>query len=64
MILDYSEEEKLLVDMKYYIKGMLDEFPHKVKTTTKAPWNEKLFKVDNAKKKLDDERKALSPASQ
>eukprot|EP00957_Ditylum_brightwellii_P176676 13456984-Ditylum_brightwellii.AAC.1 len=40
MILDYSGEEKLLVNKKYYIKCMLDEFPHKVKTTTKAPWNE------------------------
>eukprot|EP00957_Ditylum_brightwellii_P108261 8259306-Ditylum_brightwellii.AAC.1 len=59
MILGYSEEEKLQVNMKYYIKDMLNEFSHNVKTTTKAPWNEKIFKVDNTKKKLDDECKAL-----
>eukprot|EP00957_Ditylum_brightwellii_P172076 13100543-Ditylum_brightwellii.AAC.1 len=29
-----------MVDMKYYIKGMLKEFPEKVKATTKGTIND------------------------
>ena len=31
MILDYSVPGKLILDMKYYVKAMLDEFPYEVK---------------------------------
>ena len=31
MILDYSEKGKLKVDMIYYIKKMIEEFPYEIK---------------------------------
>jgi Reverse transcriptase (RNA-dependent DNA polymerase) len=45
MILDYSNKGELQLDMKSYIKKMLDEFPEQV-TGSKSPWNENLFKED------------------
>ena len=42
--------------MKYYIQEMLDEFPYQIKCTYTAPWNEKLFKVDESSKKLNEEK--------
>mmetsp|Transcript_34996 Transcript_34996/g.52860 ORF Transcript_34996/g.52860 Transcript_34996/m.52860 type:complete len:213 (+) Transcript_34996:3-641(+) len=38
---------------------MEEEFPYPVKRTKVAPWNDKLFKVDDLSKKLDDEKKAI-----
>ena len=34
-------------------------FPYEVKTTTIAPWNESLFKVDKRSKRLDEERRGV-----
>jgi len=59
MILDYSKPHALQIDMKYYIKAMEEEFPYPVKRTKVAPWNDKLFKVDNSLKKLDDEKRMM-----
>ena len=47
-----------MIDMKYYILKMLEEFPYKVKTN-KVPWNDKLFKVDTNKAKLDSVKKEI-----
>ena len=57
MNLDYSEKNKLKIDMQYYIKNMIEEFPNEIKTQ-KVPWNDKLFKVNESVKKLDETRKA------
>ena len=52
MTLDYSEKQKLKVDMRDYINGILEEFPYDIKAQQKAPWNKKLLKVnDNDKRK-------------
>jgi len=57
MILDYSQEGALKVNMKYYIDAMIKEFPHEIKANTTTPWTERLLKVDKNSKKLDEERK-------
>ena len=59
MILDYSEKGKLKVEMKYYIENMIKDFPYELKSKTKTPWNDKLFKVNNTTKKLDEKRKSI-----
>ena len=57
MILDFTKDGCLIIDMKYYIKKMLEDFLYKVKTN-KMPWNDKLFKEEQ-KKKLDNDRKEI-----
>ena len=59
MILDYSEKGKLKVGMKYYIESMIKDFPFELESKSKTPWNDKLFKVNNATKKLEEERKSI-----
>jgi hypothetical protein len=59
MVLDFSDTGKLRVDMRYYVKDMLDKFPFPIKGRSDTPWGEKLFKVDETSKKLDDERRAI-----
>ena len=58
MSLDYSEKNKLKIDMKDYIDSMIEEFSHEIKIQTVTPWSDKLFKVNNSVKKLDETRKA------
>ena len=43
--------------MKYYIKSMIEDFPHRIGTTS-IPWTDKLFKVNDNSKLLDEERKS------
>jgi hypothetical protein len=31
MIMDFTQEGALKIDIKYYIKGMLEEFPYEIK---------------------------------
>ena len=51
MILDYTEPGKVKIDMRYYMKKMLTEFPVKLKTTetSMTPANENLFRIDKSK---------------
>jgi hypothetical protein len=58
MILDYSSKGELKVDMKYYVEGMIEEFPGEI-APAKTPWTEKLFKVDEKSPKIDDDRKGV-----
>ena len=44
MILDYSEKGALKVDMRYYINGMIEDFPYNLHARKIAPWNDKLLK--------------------
>eukprot|EP00957_Ditylum_brightwellii_P152089 11580058-Ditylum_brightwellii.AAC.1 len=53
MILAYSKPGALRVDMRHYIKGMMEEFPDLVKATKVRTWDEHSFKADNSKPKLD-----------
>ena len=50
MLLDYSEPGKVKIDMKDYVKDMLEEFPVKLKGLVTSVANEKLFDVDKGKK--------------
>ena len=59
MIMDFSEEGILKLDMKYYIQSMLDEFPVQLKPIMTTPWTDKFFKVNKKSKKLDAERRAI-----
>ena len=54
MILDYSEDGKLKVDMKYYIEDMLNQFPEEIKSTKSVPWSDKLFNVTTTSPALNN----------
>jgi hypothetical protein len=45
--------------MTYYIKQMVKDFPFELKSITTNPWTEKLFKVNNESKNLEDERRTI-----
>ena len=57
MVLDYSIPGKVKIDMRDYVKGMIEEYPEALpdKKIT-CPWNENLFKVSDESKKLSKER--------
>jgi hypothetical protein len=59
MILDFTHGGALKMDMKYYIQGMLDEFPFEVKQSQTTPWTEKLYKVQEDAKKIDEEWRSI-----
>jgi hypothetical protein len=44
MILDFTDNGAMKVDMVYYIKGMFEEFPYPIGPTKATPWTEKLLK--------------------
>jgi hypothetical protein len=56
MTINYEEPGKVVIDMSDYIKGMIEEFPEKL-GTTKCPWNENLFKVNDSDKPLSRDKK-------
>ena len=53
MILEYSNKGKLVVDMKDYVKRMIDDFNYEIKKPAKSPAAEHLFKVNNKCEKLN-----------
>ena len=59
MIMDFTQDGALKIDMKYYIKGMLDDFPYEVKATKVAPWTENLLKVQEEVTKLEEQRRSV-----
>jgi hypothetical protein len=59
MIMDFTQEGALKIDMRYYIKGMIEEFPYEIKPRTTAPWTEKLLKVQEDSKKLDEKQRSI-----
>jgi hypothetical protein len=60
MILDYNTPGAMKVDMRYYINGMIQDFPYPIKAIkTAAPCTNKLMKVDVTSKHLDVEKKAI-----
>ena len=54
MILIFKDG-KVIIDMRYYIKRMLEEFPAELMGGVNCPWTEQLFKVDNDAKPLNSE---------
>jgi hypothetical protein len=59
MIMDFTKDGALIIDMKYYIEGMLEEFPYEVKLTKTTPWTKKLLKVQEDAKKLEEARRSI-----
>jgi hypothetical protein len=59
MILDFSTPGAMKLDMRYYITSMIGEFPYNIKAIMTTPWTEKLFKVNDESKKLEEERRAI-----
>jgi hypothetical protein len=60
MILDFADKGAMKVDMIYYIKGMLEDFPYQIGPTKATPWTEKLLKVnEDAPTKLEEERRSI-----
>jgi len=60
MILDYSVDGVLKVDMRYYyVDMMIKEFPYELKSKVTRPWTEKLLKIDKSAKSLNDEHKKI-----
>ena len=56
MILRYTKDGKVIVDMTRYVEKMVEDFPDKLKEGAKLPWTERLFKVDENSPILDEER--------
>jgi hypothetical protein len=54
MILDFTDDGALKIDMIYYIKGILEDFPA-IGTKKTTPWTEKLLKVQKDAPKLEEE---------
>jgi hypothetical protein len=59
MILDFTDDGALKIDMIYYLKGMLEDFPYAIGTKTTTPWTEKLLKVQKDAPKLKEERRSI-----
>ena len=61
MIVDFTQEGALNIDMKYYIKVMLKELPYKIKATQKTLWTDKLLKIQENTMKLDKGWRIIFP---
>jgi hypothetical protein len=59
MILDFTDNGAMKVDMVYYIKGMLEDFPYPIGPAKATPWTEKLLKVQKDAPKLEEERRKV-----
>ena len=46
---------KVIIDMRYYVEKMIEEFPGDLTGNVKCPWTERLFKVDENATLLDKE---------
>jgi hypothetical protein len=57
MILDFTDNGAMKVDMVYYIKGTFEEFPYKIGPTKATPWTEKLLKINHSAPKLEEEQR-------
>jgi hypothetical protein len=59
MILDFTDDGAMKVDMIYYTKEMLEDFPYPIGPTKATPWTEKLLKVQKDAPKLEEERRSI-----
>ena len=59
MILDYSTDGELVVDMKYYVKNMIKDFGLPINREYKNPASDNLFKVNNKCPTLHKEKAEL-----
>jgi len=60
MVLDFTQEGVVIVDVSQHISNIESTFPEDLLgLTVKSPWNDDLFKVDPTSKKLDSERASI-----
>jgi hypothetical protein len=60
MVLDFSEQGVLQVQMKDYITTLLNEFPYEIGDNKKKyPWNQELFKVHETEKLIPKNEKEI-----
>jgi len=59
MILDYSVNGVLKVDMRYYVETMIKAFPYELKSKVAGPCTEKQLKIDKSAKALNDTCKKI-----
>ncbi len=60
MVLDYSVDGALIIDMKDYVSKMLKEFEEKFPLkSSKGPWNDKLQEVDEKSPKLEPKQREI-----
>jgi hypothetical protein len=59
MILAFNTPGAMIVDMRYYTNGMVEDFPYSIRAITTSPWTSKLYKVDAESKLLNAEKKAI-----
>ena len=45
MIMYFTQEDYLNIDMKYYIEGMLEELPYDIKSNKKDTMDRKVAKI-------------------
>ena len=55
MMLDYTIEGSVKIDMEDYVNKIIDEFPEEVQKVTRTPASEHLFRVDQDGDKLSEE---------
>ena len=58
IILDFSTPGVLGLDMTDHVKRIIKDFEYELGEETQ-PWNDKLFRVDETSKRLDDERSSV-----
>jgi hypothetical protein len=56
MVLDYSTEGEVKIDMKYYVKNMIELFNHELSDKYNTPASENLFKINEKSPKLTKEQ--------
>jgi hypothetical protein len=58
MKLDFTNKQKLKVNMTDYIKNMVNDFPEEL-SKSNYPWNENLFKIDTKSPNLNKDKREL-----
>jgi hypothetical protein len=59
VMMDFTQEGALKIDMQCHDEGMTDEFPHNTKPTKTARWTENLLKVQEDSKKQEEEQRSI-----
>ena len=57
MTLDYSIKGKLKVDMKQYIKDIVETYPENLSKKIDCPWNTRLFNINDESQSLDKDKR-------
>ena len=49
MIIDFTEQEKVIIDMVKYVESMIEDFPVKISKVSKSPAAETLLDIGSGK---------------